>query len=112
MTGWVWLISNINGLPHRVPDNEAAIAPLVARGFEVTNIPDVLNSDDEEFQVALAEWHAAKNAEELKGKALDDALDKAGLSKAGSADEKRQRLAENQAASTTSESGDQPEGNE
>lgn len=37
--------------------------------------------------------------EELKGAALDQALEDAGLSKSGSADEKRARLAEHEAAS-------------
>jgi len=69
-----------------------------------------LDSDSEEFAAALVERQAAKEAEELKGKALDDALDSAGLSKSGSADEKRQRLAEHQAAVSNPPSGDQPEG--
>lgn len=34
---------------------------------------------------------------ELAGKALDEALDEAGLTKGGTADEKRQRLADHQA---------------
>lgn len=37
---------------------------------------------------------------DLKGTALDDALEEAGLSKSGTADEKRQRLADHQAVST------------
>jgi hypothetical protein len=36
----------------------------------------------------------ADEPEELKGQALDDALEAAGLSKSGTADEKRQRLAD------------------
>ena len=110
MTNWVWLISDINGLPHRVP--EEVVAFHAARGFQVTDIPGDLDSDSEEFADALAERQAVQDAEELKGKALDDALDSAGLSKSGSADEKRQRLAEHQAASINPPSGDQPEGNE
>jgi hypothetical protein len=47
----------------------------------------------------------------LKGKQLEDALDQAGLSKAGSADEKRARLAEHEAAlaanDTTENEGEQ-----
>lgn len=38
----------------------------------------------------------APDAAELKGKALDEALDAAGLAKTGTADEKRQRLADHQ----------------
>jgi len=41
-----------------------------------------------------ADDEAEQPAELLKGKALDDALDAAGLSKTGTADEKRARLAE------------------
>jgi hypothetical protein len=110
MTGWKWLISDINGLPHRVPDDPAVIATHVARGFELTDLPGDLNPDDEEFVAALAVRQAGKDAEELRGKALDEALEQAGLSKSGTVDEKRQRLAESQAASTND--GEQPEGNE
>ena len=54
----------------------------VDRGFEVT---------------ARA---TAPESSELKGAALDDALDAAGLPKSGTADEKRARLAEHQANGT------------
>jgi hypothetical protein len=40
-------------------------------------------------------------ATDLKGKALDAALDEAGLSTSGSAEDKRARLAEHQAASVS-----------
>ena len=112
MSGWVWLVSGINGLPHRVPDNPEVIEFFIARGFEVTDIPGELDSDTEEFAAATAGRQALQEAEELKGKALDEALESAGLSKSGSVDEKRQRLAEHQAASTNPPSGDQPEGTE
>jgi len=107
---WVWLISPANGLPHRVP--EGVVEFYAARGYEVTDIDGELDSDSEEFANALAERQSARDAEELKGKSLDEALDGAGLSKSGSADEKRQRLAEHQAAVSNPPSGDQPEGNE
>lgn len=107
---WKWLISDINGLPHRFPDDPAVIAAFVARGYEVTDIPGDLNDDDEEFLAAMASRQATKDAEELRGKALDEALETAGLSKSGTVDEKRQRLADHQAASTND--GEQPEGNE
>lgn len=42
-------------------------------------------------------------ADELKGAALDDALDAAGLPKSGSADEKRARYAEHVAAQAADE---------
>ena len=108
MTGWVWLISDVNGLPHRVDNNPVTIGSLVARGFELTDLPGDLNSDDEEFLAALAERQALKDAEELRGKALNQALEDAGLSKSGSVEEKQQRLAAHQATND----GGQPEGNE
>lgn len=114
MTDWKWLISEINGLPHRVPDDSEVVAFYAARGFEVTDIPGDLDSDTEEFEAALAARQAVQEAEELKGRALDEALDSAGLSKSGSADEKRQRLAESQAAEVTTQadSATNQEGNE
>lgn len=42
-------------------------------------------------------------ADELKGAALDDALEAAGLPKSGTADEKRARLAEHQGTTDTNE---------
>lgn len=45
----------------------------------------------------VAEQEAADDSTQLKGQALDDALEQAGLSKSGTADEKRARLAERQA---------------
>jgi hypothetical protein len=43
----------------------------------------------------------AVEAEELKGQALDDALEAAGLPKSGTADEKRRRLADHQSGDAT-----------
>jgi hypothetical protein len=113
MSGWVWLISDVNGLPHRVP--EEVVAFYAARGFEVTDIDGDLDSDTEEFQAALAERQAVQEVAELKGKALDEALEGAGLSKSGSVEEKRQRLADHEAAEVTTTQADSAtsqEGNE
>lgn len=101
MSGWVWLISDINGLPHRVP--EAVVAFHAARGFQVTDIDGDLDSDSEEFAAELAQRQAAAEAEELRGKALDDALEDAGLSKSGTVAEKQSRLAEFNASQGTVE---------
>jgi hypothetical protein len=49
---------------------------------------------EEPTAAQLAAVAAEAEAQQLKGAALDAALEEAGLSKAGSADEKRQRLAE------------------
>ena len=63
----MWLVSGVNGLPHRVPDDEGAIAPLVARGFEVTDIPgDMPAADDEDFAAALDAWRASKEPAEVE----------------------------------------------
>ena len=64
MSGWAWLISDVNGLPHRVPEGVSAF--YAARGFQVTDIDGELASDSEEFETALEEWQASKEpAEEL-----------------------------------------------
>jgi len=111
MTVWKWLTHPEFGV-HRVPDNPGVVESFTQRDWQLTDIDGELASDSEEFAEALASRQAVQDAEELKGKALDDALDGAGLSKSGSADEKRQRLAEHQAAVSNPPSGDQPEGNE
>ena len=67
---------------HRVPDNAAVIQHFRDRGWETTE------------DIAA---RAGADAEELRGKALDEALEDAGLSKSGTADEKRARLAEHEA---------------
>jgi hypothetical protein len=62
---------------------------------DVRVVPDALEQRyaDRGFEVtARSEKPAASG--ELKGKALDEALDAAGLPKTGSADDKRARLAE------------------
>ena len=114
MSGWVWLVSGVNGLPHRVPDNPDAIAGFVGRGFTITDIPGVLNSDDEEFLIEFAKLQAVDQAADLKGKALDEALDDVRLSKSGTVAEKQARLAEFNASEGTVEadSATDQEGNE
>lgn len=67
---------------------------------DVRVVPDEL-----EGQYTDRGWEAGARtgvpaAEELKGAALDEALDAAGLPKSGSADEKRARLAEHQVDGT------------
>lgn len=48
---------------------------------------------------------------ELKGKALDQALEEAGLPKSGNVDEKRARLAEYNAQQLAEDTGPSPDGN-
>jgi hypothetical protein len=59
VSGWVWLISDVNGMPHRVPDNPSVITFWTGRGYEATDIPGDLDSDSEEFVAAFDEWAAA-----------------------------------------------------
>jgi hypothetical protein len=61
---------------------------------DVRVVPDALEQRyaDRGFEVTARSEATADSA--LKGKALDEALDAAGLPKTGSADEKRARLAE------------------
>ena len=69
---------------HRVHNHPAVVQHFRDRGWET---PEDIAA------------RAGAEAEELRGKALDEALDAAGLSKSGSADEKRTRLAEFEAKS-------------
>jgi hypothetical protein len=77
---------------HRVNNHPAVVQSFRDRGWET---PDDIAA------------RAGAEAEELKGKALDEALESAGLSKSGTADEKRDRLADHEAKSaiTTEEEG-------
>jgi hypothetical protein len=80
-------------------------------------MPQMTNSHDDVREVpeelvgfmgdrgwSLTDAAAADVAEELKGKALDQALEEAGLPKSGSADEKRARLAEHIATTAEEQS--------
>jgi hypothetical protein len=62
---------------------------------DVRVVPDALEQRyaDRGFEVTARSERPAAGSD-LKGKALDEALDAAGLPKTGSADEKRARLAE------------------
>lgn len=71
LTGPVHGVNFVNGAAET--DDEAALAYFAANGYAVEDA-----------------------AAELKGQALDDALDAADLPKSGTADEKRARLAEHQ----------------
>jgi hypothetical protein len=60
----VWLI-NSDG-PHRVPNDPGVIAYMVGRGWEVTDLPAHLDSDDPEFIEALEKFQAEKVTAEAK----------------------------------------------
>jgi hypothetical protein len=105
-TPWVDLYNPDLRSWHRVPDNLAVIQHFQDRGWE---------TPEESAERAAAE------AEVLRGRALEKALDDAGLPKTGTADEKRKALAEHAAAqaleidpadqgATTDNEGEQPNG--
>jgi hypothetical protein len=87
---WIELYNPTVPAWHRVPNHPAVVQDFRDRGWET---PEDIAA------------RAGAEAEELKGKALDEALESAGLSKSGTADEKRERLADHEAASaiTTNE---------
>jgi len=61
---------------------------------DVREVPEVLVGFMQDRGYSLTEEAADDVANELKGKALDQALEDAGLPKSGTADEKRARYAE------------------
>jgi hypothetical protein len=110
MGDWVYLTHPDTGGAGRFPNDQSVIDLYVARGWEQHAMPPELDPDSpnndviaqtEPYEMRIVSDESAA----LKGKSLDDALDKAGLSKTGSADEKRARLAEYEAglADTTPE---------
>ena len=92
---WVDLFNPTINAWHRVHDHPAVVQDFRDRGWET--------ADD----IAA---RAGAEAEELRGKALDEALDNAGLSKSGSADEKRARLAEYEAKAAITTTTEEEEG--
>lgn len=72
---------------------------------DVRVVPDALEESyaARGFEVESRSEKPSVGSDELKGKALDDALEAAELSKSGTADEKRARLAEHQANGTPPE---------
>lgn len=102
---WVYLRHPETGGACRVPDEPGVVESLEARGWQRHVMPAELDPDAPNSGV-VAQAAGVYEPEriltddevaELKGKALDDALDAAGLSKSGTADEKRARLAEYEA---------------
>lgn len=91
------------GKPRQVPvhwfDHEDLSANLTRTDPKIPQVaPEGVNQvarpDDRDYATAEEVAGAAAAAGELKGKALDAELEKAGLPKTGSADEKRAALAE------------------
>jgi hypothetical protein len=101
MTDWKWLVNaDLNGA-HRVPDNPGVVESFEARGWEVTDLSGDLDADSPEVTDAVALAAAGEQVSGLRGKALNDALDEAGLSKTGTVKEKQARLAGLKAESAT-----------
>jgi hypothetical protein len=107
----VWLIHPDHGV-HKVPDNPGVLAYFAGRDYVVADLPAELDADDPEFIEALAKLQAKDEVAELKGKALDDALDAAGLSKSGTVEEKRARLTEHEAAEVVTTQAESATNNE
>lgn len=90
----------------QVADDPTVIAAYEARGWQLHTTPEALNpdapntgniihtTDPYDSQPVLT----PDEVEALKGKALEAALEDAGLPRTGTADEKRDRLAEYEAA--------------
>jgi hypothetical protein len=107
MTTWAYLAHPEIGGHSLFPDDPATIAHYEARGWERRAFPEGLDPADPaafgQLHEALANAPAPEpilsedQVAELKGKALDDALDAAGLSKSGTVAEKRDRLADHEA---------------
>lgn len=103
--GWVYLRHEETGGECLASDEPGVIPAYEARGWKRYATPDYLNPDapNAEIGVQAADAYepepilSADEVADLKGQALDDALESAGLSKSGTADEKRSRLAEYEA---------------
>jgi hypothetical protein len=89
---WVNLYNPTQQAWHRVPNHPVVIQDFQDRGWETPE-------DSAE--------RAASEAETLRGRALVQALEDAGLPNTGTADEKRKALAEH-AAKNDAEQGDVP----
>jgi hypothetical protein len=103
--GWVYLRNAETGGECQVSDEPGVVGFYEARGWSRHVAPDYLNPDAPNAETLTQAQEAYEpepilsedEALALKGAALDEALDRAGLSKSGTADEKRARLAEYEA---------------
>jgi hypothetical protein len=110
---WAFLRHSVTGGVHLVPEDSVPL--FEARGWVRHAMPEGLDANDLRAPDSLDEVLALESLPEqilseeevadLKGAALEEALVNAGLSKSGTADEKRARLAEHEAelANTTEE---------
>lgn len=104
--GWAYVVHGEHGGHATIPDDPSVLEYYLARGWERHALPDVLDPDAPNSAGEALEAAEVYETEQIltedqalakKGKELDDALGDAGLSKSGTADEKRARLAEHQA---------------
>jgi hypothetical protein len=112
--GWVFLRHEETGGECQVSDEPGVVYAMEARGWARYVAPDYLNPDAPNADVVVQAADAFEpepilsedEALALKGAALDEAIDKAGLPKSGTADEKRARLAEYEADLATTPEGE------
>jgi hypothetical protein len=104
--GWALVVYPETGGYDLVPDDPGVIADREQRGWERRPLPDGVDANDEQAVLREAIERAPEStpilteeeAAKLKGQALEDALDARSLPHTGSADEKRQRIADHDAA--------------
>lgn len=111
--GWVYLRHEDTEGSGLFPDEPGVIEAFEARGWVRYTMPPELDPDAPNvgaghgFEPGSSSERilSADEVIALRGQSLDDALEAAGLSKSGTADEKRTRLAEYEAglADTTTE---------
>jgi hypothetical protein len=104
--GWVYMVHADHQGGAKFPDDASVIGAQEARGWVRYTMPPELDPDAPNLTGVTAQAAEAYEPErvlsedevaELKGAALEQKLTDAGLSKSGTADEKRARLAEYEA---------------
>ena len=110
--GWLYMRHPETGGASLIPDDSSVLEVHEAKGWQRFAMPAELDPDapnlgaiTETVAVDVEPILSADDVAGLRGQALDDALEAAGLSKSGTVAEKRARLAEYEAdlADTTEE---------
>jgi hypothetical protein len=114
---WVFLRHEETGGAGLYTEDPGLLTLLESRGWTRHALPEGIDPDDPYAPGALAEVLAEgiqpepilseEQVDALKGKELDAALEAAGLSKSGTADERRARLAEYEAELATNNSNEE-----
>lgn len=102
--GWVYMVHETTSGSGLFPDEPGVISAQESRGWRRHTMPIELDPDAPNLEVAqAAEVYESEpilseaEVEELRGAALNESLETAGLSKSGTVNEKRARLAEHEA---------------